>query len=298
MIGVILLSGLLLFVGYYIHLLVFPIIDRAYHNSLPKTNTIWWISVNSVLINAPKIIAAASAIKLVKRWYLKQKEKERIEKEKLITDLQLLKAQIRPVFLFSSLDHIYNYARNRSPKAPELLLKFSDLLSYLLYECDEAWVKLDRELQMMKVYMAMEKIRYGEQLDLEFQIKGSTQDKTIAPLLLLPFIESSFNQCFGHVEQSWINLEITIDKNILTMKLMNGVDPEKNQQALEAPEIINVEKRLRLLYPGNYELKMYAEQEIYMTLLRINLDEGSGLQPATSSTAFNIQKSISTHAVN
>jgi sensor histidine kinase YesM len=296
--GVVLLSVFLLFTGYYIHLLVFPIIDKAYHNSLPATTSIWWVSINSVLINAPKIIAAATAIKLVKRWYLKQKEKERIEKEKLVTDLQLLKAQIRPVFLFSSLDHIHNYARTRSPKAPELLLKFSELLSYLLYECDEPWVKLDKELQMMKEYMAMEKIRYGEQLDLEFQIKGNTRDKTIAPLLLLPFIENSFNQCFGHAEQSWINLEITIDKNMLTMKLMNGVDPDIRQPGLEAPDIKNVEKRLRLLYPGNYELKMYAEQEIYMTLLRINLDEGAGSQPSNSSTAFNIQKSLSTHAVN
>ena len=82
------------------------------------------------------------------------------------------------------------------------------------------------------------------------------------------------------------------------MKLMNGVDPDIKQQGVEAPDIMNVEKRLRLLYPGNYELKMYAEQEIYMTLLRINLDEGTSLQSATLSTAFNIQKSISTHAIN
>ncbi len=296
--GVVLLAVFLLFAGYYIHMVVFPIIDRAYHNNLPETNTIWWVSINSVLLNAPKIIAAATAVKLVKRWYLKQKEKEKIEKEKLVTDLQLLKAQIHPVFLFSSLDHIHNYARTKSPKAPELLLKFSELLSYLLYECDDAWVKLDKELQMMKEYMAMEKIRYGEQLEMEFQIKGNTRDKTIAPLLLLPFIENSFTQCYSHAEQSWINLEITIDKNMLTMKLMNGVDPDNIQPGQEVPDIINVEKRLRLLYPGNYELKMYAEQEIYMTLLRINLDEGYAIQPAISSTAFNTQKSISIHAVN
>ena len=119
-------------------------IDQAYHNDLKSTNTIWWTSVNSVLLNAPKIIAAATAITLVKRWYLKQKEKERVEKEKLTTDLQLLKAQIRPGFLFSSLDHIYEYARIKSPNAHELLIKFSDLLSYLLYECDDARVPVGK----------------------------------------------------------------------------------------------------------------------------------------------------------
>ena len=151
---------------------------------------------------------------------------------------------------------------------------------------------------MMREYMVMEKIRHGEQLEMEIQIKGNAKEKMIAPLLLLPFIEKSFNQCYGHADQSWINLEITIEKNMLTMKLMNGVDPDIMKQVEDAPDISNIEKRLRLLYPGNYELKMYAEQEIHMTLLRINLDEGSGLQPSVKSTAFNFQKSTPIHAVN
>ena len=95
---------------------------------------------------------------------IKQKEKEKVEKEKLITDLKLLKAQVRPGFLFNSLDHIYDYAKKRSPQAQELLLKFSDLLSYLLYECDDPRVPLDKELAMMKEYMFMEKIRFGKTL--------------------------------------------------------------------------------------------------------------------------------------
>src|SRR5678810_412186 len=98
----------LLAAGYLIHSQVFPYIDLVFHYNPPASNsTLWWTSINSVLLSAPKIIAAATAIKLVKRWYMKQKEKDKVEKEKLITDLQLLKAQIRPGFLFSSLDHIY-----------------------------------------------------------------------------------------------------------------------------------------------------------------------------------------------
>src|SRR5436190_5597109 len=297
--GIALLTIFLLIAGYFMHSQIFPYIDRDYHYNLSETNsTLWWTSINSVLLAAPKIIAAATAVKLVKRWYLKQKEKERVEKEKLITDLQLMKAQIRPDFLFSSLDHIYTYTKNKSPKAEELLLKFSDLLSYLLYECDDAKVPLEKELAMMKEYMFMEKIRFGETLEMEIDIKGKTGNKTIAPLLLLPFIENSFRQCNSHAEQSWINLELSLEDNMLTMKLMNGVDIDRTEPAVLPDEIINVQKRLQLLYPGNHELKMYTEQEICMTFIKINLGKKFDTQSTMPSITFNNHESISGYAVN
>jgi sensor histidine kinase YesM len=297
--GTSLLIVFLLASGYFIHSQIFPYIDRAYHYNLAATNnTLWWTSINSVLLTAPKIIAAAAAIKLVKRWYLKQKEKEKVEKEKLITDLQLLKAQVRPAFLFNSLDHIYNYTKIKSPEAQKLLLKFSDLLSYLLYECDDVKVPLEKELTMMKEYMVMEKIRYGDSLEMEIEIKGITGNKKIAPLLLLPFVENSFRQCNSNAEQSWINLELSIEENMLTMKLMNGIDIEKNGQEVSSDEIINVQKRLELLYSGNFELKMYAEHEICMTILKINLSEKLNLQSIMTSITFNDHNSISGYAIN
>lgn len=295
--GTTILAIALLFTGYYIHLWIFPVIDHAYHYNLPATNTLWWISINSVLINAPKIIAAATAIKLIKRWYLKQKEKERVEKEKLITDLQLLKAQIRPAFLFTSLDNIYSYAKNKSWQTQELLLKFSDLLSYLLYECDDEKVLLERDLAMMQEYMQLERIRYGENFEMVIEIKGNAGQTKIAPLLLLPFIENSFRQCNLQGTPPWINLEVSIEKDILTMKLMNGTEME-NEKSEERPvDILKVEKRLDLLYPASYELKMYADQEIYMTFLKIDLNAKPGLNPVITSSTFNDQKIIS-YAVN
>jgi len=261
----------LLAAGYFVHSFLFPIIDPDYYSKISSNNTLWWTNINSGLLNAPKVIAAAAAIKLIKRWYLKQKEKERIEKEKLITDLQLMKAQIRPGFLFSSLDQIYEAAQKQSPKAPGLLLKLADLLSYLLYECDESKVPLEKELNMMKEYMTLEKARYGDKLELEIVIKGDTTNQKIAPLLLLPFIENSFKHCSKQTEQPWINLEISIDNEILSMKLLNGVAVADPDTSLH--EIKNIEKRLLVLYPGKHELKKYIENEIYFVLLKIDLSE-------------------------
>jgi two-component system LytT family sensor kinase len=295
--GIGLLIIFLVGAGYFVHAELFPFIDHTFnYNETRANSTLWWTSINSVLLTAPKIIAAAAAIKLVKRWYLKQKEKEKVEKEKLITDLQLLKAQVRPDLLFSSLDNIYTYAKSKSPEAQKLLLQFSDLLSYLLYECDDAKVPLEKELNMMKEYMTMEKIRFANNLEMEVDIKGRIGNKTIAPLLLLPFIENSFRQCNSLAEQSWINLELCIEDNILTMKLMNGVDIDKTEPATLSDEIINVQKRLQLLYPANHELKMYTEQEICMTFLKINLTEKFDL--AMSSITFNNHESNTLYATN
>ena len=272
--GIILLAAFLLTGGYFIQHDIFPFIDAAYHYKISEgNNTVWWTNINSGLLTAPKVIAAATVIKLAKRWYLQQKENERLEKEKLITDLQLMKAQIRPGFLFSSLDQIYKCAKKKSPEAPELLLKLADLLSYLLYECDEPKVSLEKELNMMKEYMDLEKARYGSRLELETVIKGDVRNKQIAPLLLLPFIENSFKHCSNEAEQPWINLQISLENETLLMKLINGVALAYTEPDNSAHEIMNIEKRLELLYPGKYELKRYIENEIYIVRLKINLSE-------------------------
>jgi LytS/YehU family sensor histidine kinase len=187
-----------------------------------------------------------------------------------------MKAQIRPGFLFSSLDQIHELAQKKSSEAPELLLKLSDLLSYLLYECDDPEVSLEKELSMMKEYMDLEKNRYGHRLELETVIKGDMGSKRIAPLLLLPFIENSFKQCSKQPEQPWINLEVSIENEMILMKLINGIDLSGEMSYTPDKEILTVQKRLELLYPGKHELKMYAEQEIFVVFLKINLHKKPG----------------------
>jgi sensor histidine kinase YesM len=293
-----LLVAFLLAAGYFTHTRVFTYIDPAYCDRLATANnTFWWININSGLLTAIKIIATASVIVLAKSWYLKQKEEGRILNEKFINDLKLLRAQVRPEFLFGSLELVHQYAKSRSPLTKEMLLRFSDLLSYLLYECDEPKLALEKELTMMKEYMTMEKMRFGKSLEMEIAIKGDAGHKSIAPLILLPFIEMSFIQCKSVKEQAWINLELSIEDHVLTMKLMNGVALDGDEPDDQPGEIDNVKKRLQLLYPGNHELKIYKELEISMTLLKINLMDRSefarsGQEPDRSSQGSTYQYAL------
>lgn len=233
----------------------------------------FYTSVFTGLISSLKIIAAAAAIKLVKHWWVKQKEKERLDKERIETELQLLKSQIHPSFLFNTLNNIYSLALRTSPKAPEMLLKLSDILSYMLYECNELEVPLEKEIKMLKDYMSLEKLRHGDKMEMNMQVKGDISNSMIAPLLLLRFIENSFKQCDHRLtEQPWINLEIEIKNHILYMKLMNGKPVETPlPEDGEVDDLALAQRRLELLYPGRHELKIAGEPGIMMISLEIHL---------------------------
>ena len=268
--GIILLAGAMILASRVMDTVVIPAITQQGD----KVNTPYYASIFSGVINAIKIIIVATGIKFGKYWWQKLKEKEQLEREKINTELQLLKAQIRPGFLFNSLNNIYAFSMAASPRAPELLLKLSDLLSYMLYECDEAFVPLEKEIDMMKDYIALEKIRLEETIEMELSVTGDLKDKMIAPFLLLPFIENSFKQSSDLTEQNWVNLDISVGEDSFSMKLANGITSENDGlQSMSENGLDNVQKRLTLLYPQKHELKISREPEMLIVLLKIQLDE-------------------------
>ena len=269
---ILVLGLLILLASYFIHKLVLPVINTAFdYNPAIAVKNIWWTSVTSGLLSAPKVISAAAAIKLLKRWWLKQKEKERLEKEKLMTDLELLKAQMHPEFLFSSLDNIcLMVQRKKIDGASTLLLKLADILSYILYECDNKVVPLQKEIKVIKDYLVLEKTRMGNRLEIDVAVKGEPGNKMIAPLLLFSFIENSFLYITDKkLERTWINLEFHIGTAEITMKLIHGKTAEHLVLPANENVIAKATKRLDFFYPGRYELKTTVEPEIMMTYLRI-----------------------------
>jgi sensor histidine kinase YesM len=274
--SILLLSVFLFITAWLMYWNIFPFIDSLFGNY--KANsfiTRFWPAVYLGLINPTKVVAAAGIIKYVKYWWLKKKESLQLEKEKINIELQLLKAQIHPGFLFNTLNNIYVYALAESPRASEMLLKLSDLLSYMLYECDRPLVSLEKEIEMMKEYIELEKIRMADNLEMEISVKGNTQNKFIAPFLLLPFIENSFKHSNTMTEKCWISLEIKVEENFCLVRLINGIPAEIiHQLDLYGNGLVNVQKRLNLLYSNRHELRINAEEEVFLVNLKIELNEG------------------------
>jgi hypothetical protein len=270
------LSFLILLASYYLHKNVFAFINSifTYEPVIASRNT-WWTSMASGILSAPKVISAAAAIILLKRWYVKQKEKERLEKEKLLTELQLLKAQIHPEFLFSTLDNICLQTQKKDiDKASVILLRLADILSYMLYESDNKTVPLEKEIKVIKDYLVLEKTRMGNRLEVDLAVKGEPRGKMITPLLLFSFIENSLPYINNkNLETNWLNLEFQIETGELTMKLIHGKTSDDLPASANESMIGKVTKRLDFFYPGSYELKTTIEPEMMMTHLKIKLEE-------------------------
>lgn len=226
------------------------------------------------LFSTPKVIAVGVAITFLKRWYLKQKENERIEKEKVKAELDLLKVQLHPRFLFNTLTTIYAYSLTASDKAANMILKLSDMLSYMLYDCNQSMVLLEKELNVLQDYITLERMKAKGRLDVHLQISGYSRGKLIAPLLLLPFLENSI-KCSTEqaIDQPWISVTISIHGTKLSFKLTGSKSKDDSLLLTDEPEDLgDLRKRLEALYPQKHELLILSEEDIYMTSLELDLE--------------------------
>ncbi len=227
-------------------------------------------------------LSVTSMIVVFKYWVKKQQDWLQSEKEKVTAELQLLKAQVHPHFLFNTLNNIYSFSLENSPKTPELILKLSSLLSYMLYDCKAEEVLLEKEIEVMKNYIDLEKERYGNKIEISLNIEGDIKDKYISPLLLLPFLENAFKHGTSEqLEKPWLSVDISVKKYTMKCKIVNS----KNNYVPFSENgigIQNVKKRLKFLYPDNHELKMNDEEDFFVVSLLLELKKENKLQPAAS----------------
>ena len=228
-----------------------------------------------ILFNYPTVVGFALAIKLLKNWYLKQKEAAQVAREKINAELQLLKAQVHPHFLFNTLNNIYSFIINDSPAAPEAIKKLSTLLRYIIYECNQPLVKLEKELKMIRDYIDLEKIRYGENFNMSLQIQGNATNKMICPLLLIPFLENSFKHGASQMlTHPWVNLEIVIERrsiSILIFPIASQPSTAEKMVATKGLGLKNVKKRLAILYPDMHSLHITEEVMSFSVSLKVPL---------------------------
>ena len=230
-----------------------------------------WMPGSFLLITTAAGIACI--IKLFKYWYVKQQELLEAEKEKISAELQLLKAQVHPHFLFNTLNNIYSFSLERSEKTPELILKLSSLLSYMLYDCKAERVLLEKEVENMKHYADLEAERYGNKLEISWNVIGDVKDKYIAPLLILPILENAFKHGTAEqLEKPWLSFDFSVSKNKMNCKIANSKNEDvvNNQNGIG---IDNVKKRMKFLYPQSHEIRFNDEKNFYVVSLSIDLME-------------------------
>ncbi|MFI5134502.1 MAG: sensor histidine kinase [Chitinophagales bacterium] len=201
-----------------------------------------------------------------------------LQKDNLILELEALKSQINPHFLFNTLNNIYSLAMRKSEKAPEMILKLSDMMRYVLYECNSGMVPIEREIQFVKNYIDLERIRHGEHVAINFALNGIPGENKIEPLLLIPIVENSFKHGINsQMEKGYVDIQLKLNDNKLSLFAVNSVQNGKPVfDSLKGKKkhgigLENVRKRLELLYPKNHKLVIYPSSNSWKVNLELNL---------------------------
>ncbi len=217
------------------------------------------------------VSSLAVVIKLLKDR--EQQERNRLSQEKsnIQNELQLLKSQLHPHFLFNTLNGLYAQILNNPNSAAEMVIKLSDLLRYIIYEARSPLVNVEDDLECIKNYIALEQVRYGTKLKLSWSITGATTHKKIPPLLLLPFIENSFKHGISKdYKKCWIKCKINLSNTMLEMDLKNSMVPcHQEENGMHGIGIQNVEQRLKYNFQEQFHLTKKIAEDCYHIMLKI-----------------------------
>jgi len=220
-----------------------------------------------------KIFLACVMIALYE-YSASQKLKQReilLMKEKTEAELNFLKSQINPHFLFNTLNNIYSLAREKSDKTADVILKLSSLLRFMLYETKEKFIPISKEIQFMNTYLEIQKIRFDERLKIEFQNSATDNQELVLPLILLPFLENAFKHGASEsTDKKFIKINLELKNNILNYSVVNSFEKNDNEES-KGIGLINFERQLKLVY-NDFRLQTEAENNIFTAKLYINLN--------------------------
>ncbi|MBL0740251.1 sensor histidine kinase [Chryseolinea lacunae] len=219
------------------------------------------------------IVIFVGLLRFAVDWFELESKKKAVENEKLTAELNFLKAQINPHFLFNTLNNLYYLAYTKSENTTEVIAKLSQMMRYMIYESNHPKVLLSKEIDYMQSYISLERLRLNNQIPIKFTLEGNMENIWIAPLIFITFLENAFKHGVNNSDpNAWVNLVIrmegsrctyTVENSKPTMAASNG---EKSGIGLQ-----NVQRRLELSYPGQYTLDVTENTDKYMVQLNLTL---------------------------
>lgn len=221
------------------------------------------------------ITVFVSMLRFAVDWFELEAKKKAIENERLTAELNFLKAQINPHFLFNTLNNLYYLAFSKSDNTTTVIEKLSQMMRYMIYDSNHPKVPLDKEIEYMKNYISLEQLRLNNQVPIRFKIEGNTENKWIAPLIFITFLENAFKHGLNnHTADAWVNVSIKLNGNQCTYLVENSKLPPANdtKEGKSGVGLQNVQRRLELSYPGQYTLTVSDNADRYAVQLNITLN--------------------------
>jgi len=223
------------------------------------------------------IAFGSTLINIIMDWMRHQRERTVLENQNIQSELRFLKSQINPHFLFNTLNSIYALTLKKSDDAPEIVVKLSEMLRYMLYECNEKEVPLSKEINYIQNYLALEQLRHGGKIDINFDVVGEVNGQMIAPLLFVPFLENSFKHGASKtINNGYVNVKLEmIDRQKIKLTVENNKPdtfPTANHSLKSGGiGLVNLDRRLNILYPHKHKLSIEDSPNIYRVQLDLTL---------------------------
>ena len=245
-----------------------------YYNDIAKKyaeDSFWErLTYFSVFLSKSILFLTPAVLLLMAQFYKNQQRLLKLNEQKKTAELTALKHQLNPHFLFNTLNNLYSLALKKSDQTPDVIEKLADILDYMLYRCNDTFVSLQKEIELINNYLSLEKVRYGKRVQILFE-NNIKKDVNIAPLLLLTFIENAFKHGVSQeLNEALIEININLENNNIIFNIKNS----KPNASLENKEenrigLKNVKKQLELVYPNNYILDIKNAKETYEVTLKL-----------------------------
>ena len=222
----------------------------------------WWFnSLRLVIIFG----IYALLIKLAVEWFETQKLKSELMLEKKSGELALLRSQINPHFLFNTLNNIFSLVYKKSDDAPEAVMRMSSIMRYMLYDATTDEVLLEKEIEYLRSFIELEKLRLRHKDFVELTISGEVGGRTIAPMLLIPFVENAFKHGSRNVANPGIRINLTIGEKQILFEVSNTIrkNNPSGKDHVGGIGLNNIRRRLNLLYPGKYQLTICPGNDLF-----------------------------------
>lgn len=214
------------------------------------------------------------SIWLSREWFYQRELVQKIKNEQLVTELQYLKSQINPHIVFNTLNLIYGSIHKTNPEARQLVVQFSDLLRYQLYECNVEKVPIEKELEYLKNYVNLQRLRKNDNVTVKVEVSENSKGFTVAPLLFSPFVENAFKYVSNHeTKPNGIAIRLLLGNNSLIFSCFNTKNGKtaKSADGSGGIGIVNVKRRLELLYPQRHELNIAESTDTFEVELKLIL---------------------------
>ena len=243
-------------------------------DNLFPTRRKWGRSIFPNIISYVFIIGISCSYRIIIDHLKLQKDNKEKETENLKTELSFLRSQISPHFMFNVLNNLVSLARKKSDKMESALLQLSSLLRYMLYEGNQDRISLSQEVKYLQGYIDLQKLRFGDDVAIEFNVKGEVDDFKLEPMLLIPFVENAFKHGMGTIQDPSIRIEMEVIDNKLLFRVENEIPPiGESKDASSGIGLANTTRRLDLLYHNLYDLKISQKNQKYLVELKLEMHD-------------------------